>query len=95
MRFDPNELRLFDSPEPTHPQRNWSGVVRVPHAIRSEERLMEAAIELLCAVPAADKGKPTPLLGYLWEVGVGAAWTACAVGLTWRWARRRWRPTKA
>ena len=63
-------------------------VVTVPHTVASESALIDASIELLCSVPAADPDAPPPRLhlGFLREMGLftlAAAIVTVAVPLPW------------
>ena len=48
--------------------RNWSGVVRIPHKVRDEEKLLDLMFELLNEVPATSLQPPVPFWGFYGEI---------------------------
>ena len=47
---------------------NWSGVVRIPHKVRDEEKLLDLMFALLNEVPATSLQHPTPIWGFYGEI---------------------------
>ena len=64
---------------------NHSGIVRIPHAIRSESMIKELMMDLLFQLPAsAERATPKIMLGFFGPLGLAGTTTATALGLLGR-----------